>query len=74
MPVPCYFTNEVQVTYRSYIGQYIKEQEKIRHPITRQCPYCEKCFAKNEENMKYRTKLWAAKEGITYCFDNGNIM
>ena len=24
--------------------------------------------------MKHRTKLWAAQEGMTYCFDNGNII
>ena len=74
VPVPCYFTNEIHLAYRSYIGKYLKGQEKIRHPIVRKRLYCEKCFCKNEENMKHHIKMCAAKEGITYCFDNGNTI
>ena len=74
MPVPCYFTDKIHLAYRSYIGKYAKEKEKIKCPIVRQCPFCENFFAKNEENMKHHIKICAAQEGITYCFNNGDII
>ena len=51
-----------------------KGKECIRHATVRQCHYCENYFAKTEENMKKHFEVCAAKEGITYSFDNGNII
>ena len=51
-----------------------KGKEFIRHTTVRQCQYCENYFAKTEENMKKNLEVFAAKEGITYSFDNGNII
>ena len=44
------------------------------HPIVRQCHYCEIFFAKNNEQMKKHLDVCASKEGITYCFKNGEII
>lgn len=44
------------------------------HSTVRKCPYCEKWFARNNENMKKHTEVCSAKEGITYCFNNGEII
>ena len=44
------------------------------HLTVRKCPCCEKLFARNNENMKKHTKVCSAKEGITYCFNNGEII
>ena len=51
-PVSCYFTDQVHLAYRSYIGINVKGSEKITHPTVRQCQYCENFFAKNNEHMK----------------------
>ena len=70
-----FFTNKIYLACRSYyIGQISKGKEYIRHSIVRQCHYCENYFAKTEENMKKYLEVCAAKEGITYSFDNGNII
>ena len=74
VPVPCYFTDKIHPAHRSYLGKFVKRNEKIGHATGRQCPYCENVFAKTEENMKHHIKICTAKEGITYCFDNGNII
>ena len=31
-------------------------------------------LAKNEKNMEHHTKICAARKGVTYCFDNGDII
>ena len=72
VPVPCYFTDSL--TYRSYIGKNIKGKKKVGHPTVEQCPYCKKFFAKSEENMKNHVRVCAAKECISYCFNNGEII
>ena len=64
--VPYFFTDQIHLEYRSYIGRNIKRSEKLIHPILRQCHYCEKSFAKNNEQMKKHLNVCAAKEGITY--------
>ena len=28
VPVPCYFTDQIHLAYRSYIGRIVKEKEK----------------------------------------------
>ena len=74
VPVLCYFTDKIHLAYRSYIGRYVKGEEKVGHPNVKQCPCCENCFAKNEKNMKKHAQVCGAKEGITYCFDNWEII
>ena len=74
VPVPCFLTDKIYVAYRSYIGQMSKGKECIRHTTFRQCLYYENYFVKTEENMKKHLEVCAAKEGITYSFDNGNII
>ena len=74
VPVLCYFTDKIHLAYRSYIGRCVKGEEKVGHPNVKQCPCCEKFFAKNEKNMKKHAQVCGAKEGITYCFDNWEII
>ena len=74
VPEPCYYTDQIHLAYRSYIGTNIKGKEKILRQTVRQCPYCENFFVRNNETMKKHTQVCAAKEGITYCFNNGEIM
>ena len=73
MPLPCYFTNKVHLAYRVYVGKYVKGDKKLGHLTVRQCSYCENIFTKSQENMGHHIKVCAAKEGITYYFDNGDI-
>lgn len=35
VPVPCYFTDKIHLTYRSYIGKTYKREEKIGHSTVR---------------------------------------
>ena len=62
------------VAYRSHVGKIVDGKEKILHPTCRQCPFCENVFAKSTEAMKKYTKVCAPKEGITYTFDNSDII
>ena len=72
--MPCYFTDKTHFAYRSYIGNINKGKEKVGHPTVKQCYYCENFFAKNDENMKKHIQVCTAKEGITYCFNSGEII
>ena len=72
--VPCYFSDQIHLAYRSHVGKTVDGKEKISHPTYRQCPFCENLFAKSTEAMKKHTKFCAKKEGITYTFDNGDII
>ena len=74
VPVLCYFTGKIHLAYRSYIRRYIKGEEKVGHPTIIQCHYCENFFAKSNEKIKKHTQVCAAKEGITYCFNSGEII
>ena len=74
IPVSCYFTDKIHLAYRSYLGECVKGEELIKHRTTRQCPYCENFLAKNEKNMEHHTKICAAKEGIAYRFNIGDII
>ena len=74
VPVLCFFTYKIYLAYRSYIGQMSNGMECIRHTTVRQCHYCENYFAKTERNIKKHLEVCPGKEGITYSFDNGNII
>ena len=73
-PRPVLFYWSGTSTYRSYDGINVKGSEKINHPTVRQCQYCENIFAKNNEQMKKHTDVCSTKEGISYCFQNGEII
>ena len=73
-PVPCYFTSEIHLAYRSYVGFFDKEKEQIKNRTFRQCHYCQNFFAKNKEQIKKLLSICTAKEGITYAFDNGQTL
>ena len=72
-PVLCFFSDQIHLAYNSHGGKIVDGKEKTTHPISRQCPFCEKIFSKSAEAMKKHTNVCAAKEGITCTFDNGNI-
>ena len=74
IPVPCFFTDQIYLAYRSYVGRFEKGKELISNRVVRQCYYCENFFAKNDESMKKHMSICAAREGITYSFDNGQII
>ena len=74
VPVPCHFTGKIHLVYRSYIRKRFKGKEKVGHPTVRQCHCCEIFFAKSKENMKNHIQVCAAKEGITYSFNKGEII
>ena len=73
-PVICHFTPKIHAAYKSYIGRFEKEKERISNRIIKQCHYCQNFFAKNEEHMQKHLSICAAKEGITYSFDNSQII
>ena len=51
-----------------------KGKERISNRIIRQSHYCQNYFAKNEETMQKHLSICAAKESITYSFDNSQII
>ena len=69
-----YFTDKIHCAYRSYIGKQVKQKKKVRNPTVTKCPYCKNNFAKSEGNMKSHIRTCAAKEGIAYYFNNGEII
>lgn len=69
----CHSTSKTHTAYKSYIGQFEKEKERSNR-IIKQCHYCQNFFAKNEEHMQKHLSICAAKEGITYSFDNSQII
>ena len=74
IPVPCFFTDQIFLAYRSYIGRFDKGKERISNRIVKQYHYCEKGFGKNDEAMKKHLRICEKREGITYSFDNGQII
>ena len=48
--------------------------EKVIIRTVRQCHYCRNYFAKTEQKMKEHISVCSAKEGITYSFDNSQII
>ena len=74
VPVPCYFTNEIHLAYRSYIGKLDKGNERMTHRTVRQCCYCQNFFSKTEESLKIHMSTCGAREGITYAFENTQIL
>ena len=74
IPIPCFFTDQIHLAYRSYIAVVQKEKENIHSRTVKQCYYCESFFAMNEESMQSHLQVCAAKEGITYALDNGQIL
>ena len=70
MPVPCFFTDQIYLAYKSYLGRFDKGKECIFFFFF----YCENLFAKNDEAIKKSLEICAAREGITFSFDNGQII
>ena len=73
-PIQCYFTDQVHLPYGSYVDVNVKGSEKNTHSTIRECQYCENFFAKNNAQMKKYTDVCSAKESISYCFQNGEII
>ena len=48
IPVPCYFTSEIHLAYRSYIGRFDNRKERVSNRIARQCYYCYNFFVKKQ--------------------------
>ena len=74
LPIPYFFTSQIQLAYRSYIGRFKNGKEEIVHYAVKQCHYCQNSFKKNNEAMKNHMTVCAGKEGIIYVFDNGQIV
>ena len=73
-PVPCFFTDKIYLAYKSYVGRFEEGKERIFNRVVKQCHYCENLLAKNNEAMKKHLSICAAKERITYAFDNGQVI
>ena len=69
--VPCFFTDRIYLAYRSYIVWFDRGKECICNRTVKQCHYCENFFAKTNDAMKKHFSICAAREEITYAFDNG---
>ena len=41
IPVPCYFTSEIHLAYRSCIGHCVKGKELVGNRTVRRCYYCQ---------------------------------
>ena len=72
-PVLCFYS-DIHLAYESYIGLFKDGKEKIYNRIVRQCYYCNNFFARSKDNMDKHLSNCAEKEGITYSFDNAQII
>ena len=74
VPVTCNLTNQIHQVYKSSVGCFDKCKERISNKAIKRCQYCQKSFSKNELAMKKHLSNCGAKKGITYSFDNGQIL
>ena len=44
LPIRCFFTSQIQLAYRSYIGRFKNGKEEIVHYTIKQCHYCQNLF------------------------------
>ena len=70
----CYFSPNIQLAFKSYISKFDKGKEKVINRTVRQCHSCQNYFAKNHVKMQNHLSICAAKEGMTYSFDNSQII
>ena len=40
VPVPCFFTDQIYLSYKSYISRFDKGKEGLVNRTVRQCHYC----------------------------------
>ena len=52
IPVPCFFTNQIYLAYKSYLGHFEKGKECISNGVVKQCHYCERYVPRNEWLMR----------------------
>ena len=51
IPVPCYFTNNIHLAYRSYFSHFHKGKEIVRHRAVYQCYYCQNALRRTWRNI-----------------------
>ena len=73
-PVLCYFSSNIQLAYKSYIGHMERGKERISNRTVRKCYHCQNYFAKYNDKMQKHLSICAAKDGVTYSFDNAQII
>ena len=73
VPIPYYFTSQIYLAYRSYLGQFKKGDENIIERSNKAI-IAINFFAKSDDNMKKYLPVCFAKRGIKYAFDNGQIV
>ena len=73
-PALCYFCPNIHWAYKSYVRIFLARKEKIQNRIVRQCYYSNKFFSKSKDNMDKYLSICAAKEGITYSFNNAQTI
>ena len=73
-PVFCYFCPEMHMACRSYIEKFRNGSRYVINATVRQCYFCNNFFVKSEEKRNHHISVCAAKEGITYYFDNATII
>ena len=64
VPVPCYFTDQIYLTYRSYIGRIVKGEEKMGHPTVRRGLCCQ-----NMKKKKKTFKFAQQRKALSTVFD-----
>ena len=72
--IKCFFTNNLHLAFRSYIGKKVKGEYKLQDPTTRQCHYCKNCFVGSRNEFAKHVKRCSSIEGIIYSFDNNKII
>ena len=68
------FAPKIELAYKSYVGHVEKGLEKIINRTVKQCHYCQNYFAKSLDKMEKHLSICAAKEEVTYSFDNRQII
>ena len=61
VPVPCYFTSEIHLACRNYVGYFDKEKEQIKNRIVRQRHYSQNFFAKKQGANEKHLSICSAK-------------
>ena len=70
-PILCFFTDQIHLAYRSQVGRIVNGKGKIFHSTSLPC---ENLLTKTVEKINKHNKIYAAKEGRTYTFDNGDVI
>ena len=70
--IQCFFTDDLHLAYRSYYSQK-NGTNKVTHPITKKCYYCDKYFTWHKSRFYDHVKTCSDIAGIVYKFKSQKL-